>query len=198
MGYDESATAHIALILQNYVDHTYAGTQNSSGDDQLHLDIACDDAVFRSIRDALVFAVAASEETPEETDVSPTALKEDDPMYSVGFDPLDGSSIIDANFSGINVIFLLLWCSPSSPPPLNCLFPLFLFGGNIILRISFFFASLVTNLLFSWVYLRNLARKGAARTHREGAGRICGFPVRSKNHFNYCAPSQKQRCRPQW
>lgn len=93
------ATAHIALILQNYVDHTYAGTQNSSGDDQLHLDIACDDAMFRSIRDALVFAVAASEETPEETDVSPTALKEDDPMYSVGFDPLDGSSIIDANFS---------------------------------------------------------------------------------------------------
>lgn len=96
------ATAHITLLLQNYVDHTYVGTQNSSGDDQLHLDIDCDNAVFQSIRDAGVFAIAASEETPEEVDVRPSPLKkedEDGPWYSVGFDPLDGSSIIDANFS---------------------------------------------------------------------------------------------------
>ncbi|KAL3808283.1 hypothetical protein ACHAXA_001172 [Cyclostephanos tholiformis] len=93
------ATAHIALILQNYVDHTYAGSQNSSGDEQLHLDIACDNAVFRSIRDSFVFEVAASEETPAETDVGRTATNDDGPLYSVGFDPLDGSSIIDANFS---------------------------------------------------------------------------------------------------
>lgn len=92
------ATAHIATLLQNYVEHSYAGTQNSSGDDQLHLDIDCDNAVFRSIRDAGVFAIAASEETPEEVDVSPKG-DEDGPLYSLGFDPLDGSSIIDANFS---------------------------------------------------------------------------------------------------
>lgn len=97
------ATTHIAAILQNYVDHTYVGTQNSSGDDQLHLDIDCDNACFRAIRESGVFAVAASEETPEETDVSTPAMKKgedgDGPWYSVGFDPLDGSSIIDANFS---------------------------------------------------------------------------------------------------
>jgi len=96
------ATTHIAALLQNYVDHSYAGTQNSSGDDQLHLDIDCDNAVFRSIKDAGVFHTAASEETPEETNVSPSTIKkedEDGPWYSVGFDPLDGSSIIDANFS---------------------------------------------------------------------------------------------------
>eukprot|EP00574_Skeletonema_japonicum_P011349 CAMPEP_0201736570 /NCGR_PEP_ID=MMETSP0593-20130828/40160_1 /ASSEMBLY_ACC=CAM_ASM_000672 /TAXON_ID=267983 /ORGANISM="Skeletonema japonicum, Strain CCMP2506" /LENGTH=361 /DNA_ID=CAMNT_0048230365 /DNA_START=51 /DNA_END=1136 /DNA_ORIENTATION=- len=93
------ATAHIAVILQNYVDHSYAGTQNSSGDDQLHLDIDCDNAVFRAIREAGVFAIAASEETPEEVDVSPKTAKVDGPLYSLGFDPLDGSSIIDANFS---------------------------------------------------------------------------------------------------
>lgn len=92
------ATAHIATLLQNYVEHSYAGTQNSSGDDQLHLDIDCDNAVFRAIRDAGVFAIAASEETPEEVDVSPKG-DEDGPLYSLGFDPLDGSSIIDANFS---------------------------------------------------------------------------------------------------
>mmetsp|Transcript_6898 Transcript_6898/g.15743 ORF Transcript_6898/g.15743 Transcript_6898/m.15743 type:complete len:372 (+) Transcript_6898:65-1180(+) len=94
------ATTHIAALLQNYVDHSYAGTQNSSGDEQLHLDIDCDNACFHAIRDAGVFITAASEETPEETDVStPSMGKEDGPWYSVGFDPLDGSSIIDANFS---------------------------------------------------------------------------------------------------
>ncbi|KAL7548321.1 hypothetical protein ACHAWF_011606 [Thalassiosira exigua] len=97
------ATTHIAALLQNYIEHSYAGTQNSSGDEQLHLDIDCDNAVFQSVRDAGVFAVAASEETPEETDVSPPAptssASDDGPWYSVGFDPLDGSSIIDANFS---------------------------------------------------------------------------------------------------
>ena len=97
-----SATAHIATLLQNYVDHSYAGTQNSSGDEQLHLDIDCDNAVFRAIRDTGVFVIAASEETPVETDVRPsssTTTEDDGPFYSIGFDPLDGSSIIDANFS---------------------------------------------------------------------------------------------------
>ena len=97
-----TATTHIAALLQNYVEHSYAGTQNSSGDEQLHLDIDCDNAVFRSIRDAGVFATAASEETPEETDVRPKSMPKEDeegPWYSVGFDPLDGSSVIDANFS---------------------------------------------------------------------------------------------------
>lgn len=49
-----------------------------------------------------MFAVAASEETPVETDVRPASTtndEEDGPWYSIGFDPLDGSSIIDANFS---------------------------------------------------------------------------------------------------
>ena len=98
-----SATTHIATLLQNYVEHSYAGTQNSSGDEQLHLDIDCDNAVFHSIRDAGVFLTAASEETPEETDVSGGKQQQGDDdegqLYSIGFDPLDGSSIIDANFS---------------------------------------------------------------------------------------------------
>ena len=54
----------------NYVEHTYVGTQNSSGDDQLHLDIDCDNAVFAAVRQSGVYAIAASEETPVETDVS--------------------------------------------------------------------------------------------------------------------------------
>mmetsp|Transcript_16458 Transcript_16458/g.19785 ORF Transcript_16458/g.19785 Transcript_16458/m.19785 type:complete len:365 (+) Transcript_16458:253-1347(+) len=86
------ATANIAVLLTNYVEHTYAGSQNASGDDQLHLDIECDEAVFRAVRESKVYATVASEETPEETHVG-------EGEFSLGCDPLDGSSIIDANFS---------------------------------------------------------------------------------------------------
>ena len=80
------------MHLTNYVDHAYAGSQNASGDDQLELDIQCDEAVFRAVKESGVYATVASEETPEETKVG-------DGIYSLGCDPLDGSSIIDANFS---------------------------------------------------------------------------------------------------
>jgi sedoheptulose-bisphosphatase len=86
------ATANISVHLTNYVKHTYAGTENASGDQQLDLDIQCDTAVFDAVKKSGVFATVASEETPEETKVG-------DGIYSLGCDPLDGSSIIDANFS---------------------------------------------------------------------------------------------------
>ena len=87
------ATSHIAVHLTNYVDHTYAGSQNQSGDDQLHLDIECDEDVFNAARESGVFHTIASEETPQETVV------DDEGVFSLGCDPLDGSSVIDANFS---------------------------------------------------------------------------------------------------
>ena len=92
------ATTHCATILSNYVSHesAYAGTQNASGDDQLHLDIQCDNAVFSALKRSSVCAIAASEETPVETSVGDTS---DMSTFAIGFDPLDGSSIIDANFS---------------------------------------------------------------------------------------------------
>ncbi len=94
---DNVASAEITSILTNYVNHTYAGTQNKSGDDQLHLDIECDKAVFNSVRESSVFIIAASEETPVETIVG--SAEDESSAFSLGFDPLDGSSIIDANFS---------------------------------------------------------------------------------------------------
>lgn len=92
------ASTHISDLLTNYVSHTYAGTQNKSGDEQLHLDIDCDNAVFDAVRKAGVFSIAVSEETPVETVVSSNE-QEQSGTFSLGFDPLDGSSIIDANFS---------------------------------------------------------------------------------------------------
>ena len=101
MAYLGEATAEIQHILSNYVDHSNAhvGTQNASGDDQLHLDIACDEACFRALRLSSVVALAASEETPVETECGAKAVEEGKSNYAVGFDPLDGSSIIGANFS---------------------------------------------------------------------------------------------------
>ena len=87
-----SATAHIAFHLTNYVEHNFAGSQNLSGDEQLELDIHCDQAVFSAIKESGVYFTVASEETPEESAVGTGP-------FSLGCDPLDGSSIIDANFS---------------------------------------------------------------------------------------------------
>lgn len=95
------ASTSITDLLTNYVSHTYAGTQNQSGDDQLDLDIDCDKACFAAIRKSGVFSIAASEETPVETDVSCKGQQSQSKgsCFSLGFDPLDGSSVIDANFS---------------------------------------------------------------------------------------------------
>jgi len=96
LAYIGEATAEIQCILSNYVDHSdsYVGTQNASGDDQLKLDVSCDEACFRALRACGLVRLAASEETPVETDCGGA-----DGTFAVGFDPLDGSSIIGANFS---------------------------------------------------------------------------------------------------
>ena len=58
--------------------------------------------MFQSVRESSAFIIAASEETPVETMVGSdegTGDSGETTLYSLGFDPLDGSSIIDANFS---------------------------------------------------------------------------------------------------
>jgi sedoheptulose-bisphosphatase len=65
---------------------------NEFGDEQLAIDILANNVIFDNLKNSGVVATASSEETPTE-----------DPMggsgYSVAFDPLDGSSIIDSNFA---------------------------------------------------------------------------------------------------
>eukprot|EP00640_Fibrocapsa_japonica_P003244 CAMPEP_0113940030 /NCGR_PEP_ID=MMETSP1339-20121228/6219_1 /TAXON_ID=94617 /ORGANISM="Fibrocapsa japonica" /LENGTH=337 /DNA_ID=CAMNT_0000943701 /DNA_START=108 /DNA_END=1121 /DNA_ORIENTATION=- /assembly_acc=CAM_ASM_000762 len=65
---------------------------NEFGDEQLAIDILANNVLFENLQASGAVATASSEETPTE-----------DPMggegYSVAFDPLDGSSIIDTNFA---------------------------------------------------------------------------------------------------
>jgi sedoheptulose-bisphosphatase len=65
---------------------------NEFGDEQLAIDILANSILFEQLKASGVVETASSEETPTE---DPQGGK----GFSVAFDPLDGSSIIDTNFA---------------------------------------------------------------------------------------------------
>lgn len=77
------------------------GTQNDFGDNQLDVDVKCDAVIFQCLTDSGVVHVGSSEESPVEVSCggAPAATAKGTAGYSVAFDPLDGSSIVDANFA---------------------------------------------------------------------------------------------------
>jgi len=74
------------------------GCVNSFGDNQLAVDVLADNILFEVLRFTGVVYAACSEEVPEPVDMEPSA------DLCVAFDPLDGSSIVDTNFS-VGTIF---------------------------------------------------------------------------------------------
>lgn len=66
---------------------------NDFGDEQLAIDVLADKVIFDNLEASGVVATASSEEVPVEKSITPGG------KFSVAFDPLDGSSIIDTNFS---------------------------------------------------------------------------------------------------
>lgn len=66
---------------------------NDFGDEQLAIDVLADKVIFDNLKSSGVVATASSEENPTEIELSSNG------SFSVAFDPLDGSSIIDTNFS---------------------------------------------------------------------------------------------------
>ncbi|KAK9861339.1 hypothetical protein WJX84_003008 [Apatococcus fuscideae] len=70
---------------------------NSFGDEQLAVDMLADKLLFESLKYSGVCASACSEEVPEPLDMGGEG-------FSVAFDPLDGSSIVDTNFT-VGTIF---------------------------------------------------------------------------------------------
>lgn len=71
---------------------------NDFGDEQLAIDVLADKVIFDNLEASGVVATASSEEVPVEKPITKGG------KYSVAFDPLDGSSIIDTNFS-VGTIF---------------------------------------------------------------------------------------------
>ncbi len=84
------------IIADNFRDNDYShdiiGTENAFGDTQLHVDMKADAIIFEVLRESGLVSMASSEENPTEVNCGGNG-------FSVAFDPLDGSSIVDANFS---------------------------------------------------------------------------------------------------
>eukprot|EP00871_Galdieria_phlegrea_P003593 jgi/Galph1/4234/GphlegSOOS_G2886.1 len=70
---------------------------NDFGDEQLAIDVLADKVIFENLENSGVVGVASSEEVPREQQLKGNG-------FSVAFDPLDGSSIIDTNFA-VGTIF---------------------------------------------------------------------------------------------
>ncbi|KAF3775977.1 Sedoheptulose-1-7-bisphosphatase [Nymphaea thermarum] len=73
---------------------------NTFGDEQLAVDLLADKLLFEALRYSHVCKYACSEEEPELQDMEGPA----EGGFSVAFDPLDGSSIVDTNFT-VGTIF---------------------------------------------------------------------------------------------
>ncbi len=70
-----------------------AGTSNLYGEDQLALDVLSDRILRKRLIHSGVVATILSEETSEVIEVDPKG------KFSVAFDPLDGSSLVDVNLA---------------------------------------------------------------------------------------------------
>lgn len=76
----------------------YTGDTNVTGDQQVHMDVIANDLFVAALRKNKQVALLASEELADAVDLGRAD------GYSVAFDPLDGSSIVDVNFSVGSII----------------------------------------------------------------------------------------------
>jgi sedoheptulose-bisphosphatase len=92
----ESVLRACRIISENLRSCHYStdiiGTVNDFGDEQLDVDVKSDKIIFECLNDSGMVFMASSEEMPTEIRCGGVG-------YSVAFDPLDGSSIVDANFA---------------------------------------------------------------------------------------------------
>lgn len=74
---------------------TVEGSMNDFGDAQLSVDVIADQIMWEAVKDSAVCREGASEEEPEVRDVDTAG----DGEFTVCWDPLDGSSIVDNNWA---------------------------------------------------------------------------------------------------
>ncbi len=74
-------------------DRDYSQNTNSTGDNQLKIDILSDIIIEEELKKVTSIYEIVSEEKDDVVAVNP------DGIYKVGYDPLDGSSLIDVNLS---------------------------------------------------------------------------------------------------
>ncbi|KIW00248.1 uncharacterized protein PV09_08139 [Verruconis gallopava] len=93
----------VSKCLRSSLDIRQAGSINTSGDSQLNVDLATNEAIHSAIRTCPSIVAASSEEDEGESPVKHIGEQVSRPVtseqYAVAFDPLDGSSIIPANWA---------------------------------------------------------------------------------------------------
>ncbi|HEX9778993.1 MAG TPA: class 1 fructose-bisphosphatase [Geopsychrobacteraceae bacterium] len=83
-----------------------AGTSNLYGEQQLALDVLADRILQKRLDHSRVVANIMSEEADEIVPISPDCVGK----YSVAFDPLDGSSLVDVNLAVGTIISIFEGC----------------------------------------------------------------------------------------
>lgn len=86
------AAKYIHYAIRN-TEAGLAGTRNQFGEEQEKLDVISDDIIRQHLCESRVVASYISEEQSEAVELDPAA------PYTVVFDPLDGSSLVDVNFA---------------------------------------------------------------------------------------------------
>ena len=86
------AAKYISYAIQT-TEAGLAGSKNQFGEDQIQLDVLSDEIIHQYLCESEIVATFISEEQSDIIELTPNA------PYSVVFDPLDGSSLVDANFS---------------------------------------------------------------------------------------------------
>ncbi len=76
-----------------YGELGYSGAENTTGDEQLKLDVACDKIIENIFKQNSTIKAIISEEKEDLVSIN------EDAKYVVCYDPLDGSSIVDVNLS---------------------------------------------------------------------------------------------------
>ncbi|KAK4238644.1 Sedoheptulose-1,7-bisphosphatase, chloroplastic [Achaetomium macrosporum] len=99
--------AEVSKALRESHRVSAVGTANSFGDNQLNVDVEAEKLLRKAISRCPFIASASSEEDPVERPVKPTTGQ-----YCVVFDPLDGSSIISANWTVGTIVSI--WDGPSA------------------------------------------------------------------------------------
>ncbi|KAI8932865.1 hypothetical protein NX059_010346 [Plenodomus lindquistii] len=109
----------IASTLRSSQTVTQLGTANAFGDNQLNVDVLAETHIRTAISNTPSLLTASSEEDPTERS-NPNLQGQNDEVYTLAFDPLDGSSIIAPNWSVGAILGLWTGSSALNASPENC------------------------------------------------------------------------------
>ncbi|KAH8884904.1 sedoheptulose-1,7-bisphosphatase [Thozetella sp. PMI_491] len=117
-----NSVSAVAKTLQAAHTVALAGSANAFGDDQLNVDVLAEEAIRTAIRQCPAIVTASSEEEPVEKaagggESGPAGGEQ----YTIGFDPLDGSSIIASNWTVGTIIGIWDGHSAIGPQPRTAL-----------------------------------------------------------------------------